>query len=419
VQFISPGEIPEFRLISRLERKRHIMNALFRSLTSVLLAGIVPLVLTAPSHAQMRGRPMSTGMMMSRPVLPQAQQLAVMQQMRMSMMQPTMSTNSTAQLTASQLQTLRNLDALRQRRWWWQWHYPYYGMGYGYPYYGMGYGYGGYDGYGNYGSGYTPTYSPRYDREYQPEQPARPRTNEDVLEHSLNNPSSGEILSGQALNNILADLSKRIGQANSEIPPATALAMTQAELAHINLSRGAGSIALLKRGDRMNWPEALSGPDDQEVRDRVATLLHNAIEQARSNGRVEQSILAQLETDVGQVQRQLPRIARNSAADAYFAAKAFVTSLDAAVTALRQPDVRNFFNGQYDLKPGPIPDVMRWLTERGLRFATALPGDEGAYTTLHRELAAYDRALRGNAAPPARPAGDSGSSGPYGAMNIP
>ena len=393
------------------------MNALFRSLTSVLLAGIVPLVLAAPLPAQVRGRPMSNGMMMSRPVMPQAQQLAVMQQMRMSTM-PAMSTTSTAQLTASQLQTLRNLDALRQRRWWWwQWHYPYYGMGYGYPYYGMGYGYGGYDGYGNYGSGYTPTYSGRYDREYQPEQPARQRTNEDVLEHSLNNPSSGEIISGQALNDILADLGKRNGQANNEVSPA--LSMTQAELSHINLSRGAGSIALLKRGDRLNWPEALNSLDDQEVRDRVAALLHNAVEQARSAGRVEPGILAQLEQDVNQLQRQLPRIARNSAADAYFAAKAFVKSLDDAVTALRQPDVRNFFNGQYDLKPGPISDVVRWLTERGLRFAPALPGDEGAYTTLHRELADYDRALRGNAAPPAKPAGDSGSSGPYGAMNIP
>jgi hypothetical protein len=399
------------------------MNALFRSLFSVLLAGIMPLVLAAPAHAQMRGRQMTTGMTMSRPILTPAQQLAVIQQSHMSMM-PAMSTNSAAQLTVSQLQqlqTVRNLDLLRQRRWWWwQWRYPNYGMGYGYPYYGMGYGgYGGYDGYGNYGSGYTPTYSGRYDREYQPEQPPRPRTNEDVLEHSLNNPSSGEIMSGQALNDILADLSKRIGQANTEIMPAIALNMTAAELDHINLARGAGSIAVLKHGDRLNWPEALSGPDDLEVRDRVAALLHDAVEQARSKGRVDPGVLTQLAADVDQMQKHLPRIARNSAADSYFAAKAFVKNLDDAVTALRQPDVRSFVNGQYALKPGPIPDVVRWLTERGLHFAPALSGDEGAYTTLHRELAAYDRALRGNAAPPAKPAGDSGSSGPYGAMNVP
>jgi hypothetical protein len=49
----------------------------------------------------------------------------------------------------------------------------------------------------------------------------------------------------------------------------------------------------------------------------------------------------------------------------------------------------------------PLPDAppnlanpIQQMTEAGLRFAPAGPGDEAAYTTLRQALAAYDQAAR-------------------------
>jgi len=360
------------------------------------------------------------GMMM--PVRPNpfmTPQMAAAQQMSMTQRMSTaqMSTTTQQTFTQAQVQALLRRDHFRDWERWMLWQaytsrYGY-GMGYGLPLYG-GYGAG-------YDAGYSPpSYSSRYEREYPPEEPARVRTKEDVLVHSLTNPSPGEILSGQALNDILADIGKQLGQASTEAVAATPLGMTDAELAHINVTRGSGNIALLKR-DRIAWPAALSGPDDQTVRDQMTALLHDAVDQARHGGRVKPATIEQMAQDVDQLQKSLPRLARNVPVDAYVEAKTFVKSLDAAVTALRQPDAGNWFNGQYALKAGTVPELVRWMMEKGLQFAPALPGDVGAYTSMHHALAAHDRALHGSEKPtePEKKPASSANPGSYGALNIP
>jgi hypothetical protein len=52
-----------------------------------------------------------------------------------------------------------------------------------------------------------------------------------------------------------------------------------------------------------------------------------------------------------------------------------------------------------------IPEQVQWMSDYGLKFAPAMPGDEAAYTTLRERLASYDLSLRVTAAAePARPA---------------
>jgi hypothetical protein len=40
-----------------------------------------------------------------------------------------------------------------------------------------------------------------------------------------------------------------------------------------------------------------------------------------------------------------------------------------------------------------VPDVARYLIDRGLRFAPAVAGDEAAYRAMHTALAGYDVAV--------------------------
>ena len=97
---------------------------------------------------------------------------------------------------------------------------------------------------------------------------------------------------------------------------------------------------------------------------------------------------------VEQLKKQLPSIARNQTFNSYVEAKAFINNLDDAVIALGQPDAISHFDGEYTVKAKTVPDLVRWLTDKGLQFAPAIPGDEAAYTALHGALAAYDKAVR-------------------------
>ena len=73
---------------------------------------------------------------------------------------------------------------------------------------------------------------------------------------------------------------------------------------------------------------------------------------------------------------------------------AHVNAFEPAITALQQRDVGNYFTGKYALKAKTVPELIKQMSERGLQFAPALPGDEPAYAALHQALAAYDTASR-------------------------
>jgi hypothetical protein len=77
----------------------------------------------------------------------------------------------------------------------------------------------------------------------------------------------------------------------------------------------------------------------------------------------------------------------------YSEAKRFLNQLDDGIKAFRQPDVLNFVNGKYNLKGTTIADVVKHMSENGLVFAPATPGDEAAYRALQLALAAYDTEL--------------------------
>jgi hypothetical protein len=74
-------------------------------------------------------------------------------------------------------------------------------------------------------------------------------------------------------------------------------------------------------------------------------------------------------------------------------ARDFLKGFDDAIVALGQPEAANYVNGTYDLKAQTVLGVVTQMTDAGLRFAPANPGDEAAYERLREALAACDRAV--------------------------
>ena len=66
-----------------------------------------------------------------------------------------------------------------------------------------------------------------------------------------------------------------------------------------------------------------------------------------------------------------------------------MNELEQAHTALRKKDVGHHFGGICALKAGTVPELVKYMADHGLRFASALPADRASYQALHQALANY------------------------------
>jgi len=90
----------------------------------------------------------------------------------------------------------------------------------------------------------------------------------------------------------------------------------------------------------------------------------------------------------------LRKTGRDLPPNAYIDAKSFLNNLSSSVSALQQRDVGNYFTGKYALRVKTVPELVKYMSEQGLRFAPAVPGEEGPYQALYQALVSYDLAAQ-------------------------
>jgi hypothetical protein len=225
--------------------------------------------------------------------------------------------------------------------------------------------------------------------ELQYEHGKTPTPEEELLSRSRGNSSLAEVRSGQALNVLLADL-RRVGVDQLDRSDAL-LPLDRRGLRHINVTRGLGNIALLKDEGRLTWPAVLAGAAFQGPRERLTSQAPKAVRQVGNPGRVDSGILRQMAADVDQLRQILRQSAKELSYQPFSEARDFLQRFDDAVVALGQPDAADYFNGTYNLKAQTVLGLVTQMTDNGLRFAPAAPGDEAAYAALRESLAACDR----------------------------
>jgi len=231
-------------------------------------------------------------------------------------------------------------------------------------------------------SGYTAAPADAYKPAVLPERVAR----------IVTDATEAEILSGRALNDILADIQKLVARPDAEGFLTVGLKMTDEALDHINVTQGSGNMAILKKDARLPWPTALSGDDLAETQNQLERLVQSAIGEVQAQGKVDPDTLQQI-TDV--VDR-LDRFVRQSsmAFDSHVEAKTFLRNLNAAIVALQQPDAQRHFSDTYKLRAATVTELAQKMAENKLKFAAALTDDAASYIALHKVLAGYDHDLR-------------------------
>jgi hypothetical protein len=213
----------------------------------------------------------------------------------------------------------------------------------------------------------------------------RQRLLQQQISRSLNNPPAADILSGQALNNILTDIRKIDDKKGSK----PAIDIDEDVARHINFSPGSGNPGLLKNEGRVNWPVALQGEDFKTQRELLNSLAPEAVRQA-VNGRVDAGTLKDLTDGVAKLRQELVMNIRELTPNQYIEASRFLGYFEDALRILARPDAGDFFNTKALAKQMSVADLVKYMADKGLTFAPAVTGDEPAYMALHRALVAFD-----------------------------
>jgi hypothetical protein len=213
------------------------------------------------------------------------------------------------------------------------------------------------------------------------------------LDRMLTEPSEADVVSGAALNLILNDLRNLAAGKPVENLPGTKLSLSDDDLDHINVTQGSGNIGLLKSGTIV-WPAALRGPAFQGPRERLNVHLADAVRKAKADGAVDAGAVKDMLDDVTQLRDELRRQTPEMSFEQHKDAKVFLRNLDDALIALKQPDAGAQLTGKLTLRAKSVPELVQLMSDKGLQFAPALPGFEGAYVALQQALANCDKSAR-------------------------
>jgi hypothetical protein len=206
-----------------------------------------------------------------------------------------------------------------------------------------------------------------------------------LVHRMLTNPLQGEVVSGVAQNTIMPYL---YGLTLQGIP-GPPVRLDPELMRQINV-RGAGgsggSLALLKDRGKVTWPLALRGPYQEELDGLLPQVVSATV-----LGNLTPKLYKEVRSGVDNVEKDLKNKFFKDEVDAgsYMIAKRFVNDLRSAVNALQQPNAAKILDGAMAAKGRTVQELVQNMTQNGLRFAPALPGQEPAYFALQSAMASY------------------------------
>jgi hypothetical protein len=212
-----------------------------------------------------------------------------------------------------------------------------------------------------------------------------------ALDRARHDPPVTEILSARALNDLFRHLSKEQGRGERgpNIP------LDQDLLKGINLT-GQDSQAnpgLLKDDGKLQWPLALESSEFKDSREQMNKLIADAVNVARFGNAVDPGKLKDMKAEMDRLNNTLTADINELSPSQYIAARRYLNQLDDAVRALEDPKVGNYFNQNWAPKGKNVAELIKYMSDKGLRFAPAVAGDTDAYRALYHALQAFDAGM--------------------------
>jgi hypothetical protein len=210
-----------------------------------------------------------------------------------------------------------------------------------------------------------------------------------VVLRARNDPPQCEVLSGQALNALLGDLTRPEMQEGGRAGPAAEL--SQELVRHLNFARGpaGGAPGMLKGTGRLVWPVGLCGDEQRPERELLDSLVSRVASPGMVGG-VDEALLTRMRRALDTMSRRLTGEMRQLPTNQYIEARRYLAQLRDSLRTLSRPDAADCLRVGQEFQGRDAIDLVRFMTARGLRFGPAGPGDEPAYRVVHQALAALD-----------------------------
>jgi hypothetical protein len=225
----------------------------------------------------------------------------------------------------------------------------------------------------------------RYERMSQPTaEEIRQQQLAGELNRARHEPPISDIISAKSLNDLLHHLAN-----DPTRPKGPNIAVDDEVLKKINVTGvnpNGASVGLLKDEGNLQWPQPLMTGEFKAPRELLSKTLRNVVQNLKSSESVGSGSLNDLKTDLAQLNLLVSK-SELSATD-YIEAKTYLDQVAGAVRALGDKDVASYFNHKFNSKN--VAELVDDMRTKGLDFAPAAPGDEGAYRALQQALAAYD-----------------------------
>jgi hypothetical protein len=236
-----------------------------------------------------------------------------------------------------------------------------------------------------------------FERCYESTRPTAPqlrdRERATDLARARTDPPATEVWSGKALN----DLLRSIQGSSMPLSSGPNVPLEEDTLKQSNLSDRSshGNIGMLKDNGNLAWPESLKESAFDEPRNRLSRNLRIAIDQLKHKEPIEASQLNDINGDFKALNARLHDSADQLSPSQYIGAKRYLNQLAAAVKALSDPRVVNYFNNTWNARGKNVAELVANMTREGLVFAPASPGEEAAYNAVYQALRSFEAGVRG------------------------
>ena len=211
------------------------------------------------------------------------------------------------------------------------------------------------------------------------------------LDISRHSPPQTDIWSARSLNALLRHLIEQqgAGVAGPKVP------LSEDIVKHINVAVGntRGSVGLIKDNANLDWPESLMHGEFKESRERMNSLMKEAYKSVSSGSPPSDATLNDLLDDYREMQKILVANVANLSPNLYIEANRYLGEIKSTIAALKDPNVANQFNKNWEAHARNVPELVQFMREKGLRFAPASQKDRAAYVALHHALTEFDAGL--------------------------
>jgi hypothetical protein len=131
-----------------------------------------------------------------------------------------------------------------------------------------------------------------------------------------------------------------------------------------------------------------------EVR-RLNQRAAEAVKLAEFKGQVDAGTFRDIMEAVRRLRAKVSANINDLTPSQFIEANRFLTQMDDALKALQQPDVADYLGQKYTAQGKTVGDLLDFMSRKGLSFAPAVGGDEGAYQALHNHLVGFASSLQG------------------------